>query len=286
LLAAAAPPGRPLVLNPHGLEEFSRADWRKWLAYAPMRQALRRAARRADAVLATDHSMAPTVAAALGVTSARVQVIPNGISVTALDALADEERRANLRARLRLDDSSLRLVTVARLEHNKGLHLAVAALAGLGDALPASWGWWIVGRGREEAALRRQIAVAGLAQRITVLGALDDADLHNLLPRWTSQMPHSTRQFAGDTGGDVPRSSGSSDNRGWHPRQGPARSYRLHSAFRGYVRYRGGAARGAGRSTSVAGTRRGWAGTRHRTLQLAGDRPTPPSTLCRVTEQS
>lgn len=183
LLAAAAPPDAPLIYAPHGLEEFSRADWRKWLAYAPLRAALRRAARRAAAVLATDSAIAPAVVAALRVPPARVRVIPNGIAVAALDALADPARRAALRARLGLAAAPLRLVTCARLEANKGLHVALAALARARDALPAGWGWWVIGRGREEAGLRRQLAALGLGGHVHLLGALPDADLHNLLPQ-------------------------------------------------------------------------------------------------------
>jgi glycosyltransferase involved in cell wall biosynthesis len=183
LLAAAAPPGAPLVYAPHGLEEFSRADWRKWLAYAPLRAALRRAARRAAAILATDSAIAPAVVAALRVPPARVRVVPNGIAVAGLDALADPACRAALRARLRLAEAPLRLVTCARLEANKGLHVALAALARARDALPAGWGWWVVGRGREEASLRRQVATLGLGGHVHLLGALTDAELHNLLPQ-------------------------------------------------------------------------------------------------------
>jgi glycosyltransferase involved in cell wall biosynthesis len=183
LLAAAAPSGTPLVYAPHGLEEFSRASWRKWLAYAPVRAALRRAARRAAAVLATDAVMATSVARALRVDAARVRVIANGISVAGIDALADPARRAALAGRLGLAAASLRLVTCARLEHNKGLHIGLAALAASRDHLPPGWTWWIVGTGRQEASLRRQMADLGLEAHVRLLGHLSDADLHNLLPR-------------------------------------------------------------------------------------------------------
>jgi glycogen synthase len=183
LLAAAAPPGPPLVYAPHGLEEFSRADWRKWLAYGPIRAALRRAAGRAAAVLATDEAMAPAVRAALRLPPDRVRVVPNGVAVASLDGLVDLTRQTDLARRLGLAETPLRLVTCARLEANKGLDLGLVALARARAALPAGWRWWIVGAGREEAALRRQIAELGLAANVHLLGRLSDADLHTLLPR-------------------------------------------------------------------------------------------------------
>jgi glycosyltransferase involved in cell wall biosynthesis len=183
LLAAAVPPGCPLVYAPHGLEEFSRSDWRKYLAYAPMRAALRRAAGRAAAVLATDTAMTPAVATALRLPAERVRVVPNGVSLARLDALIEPARQVELTARLALTARPLRLITCARLERNKGLHVAMQALARLGADLPPSWGWWIVGVGREEAALRQQAASLGLAWRVHILGRLSDADLHNLLPQ-------------------------------------------------------------------------------------------------------
>lgn len=183
LLAAAAPVGVPLVYSPHGLEEFSRADWRKWLIFGPMRQVLRRAARRAAAVLATDNHLAPAVTAALGVARNRVVVIPNGVDVATLDALVDQERALRLADRHGLDAASLRLVTCARLEANKGLSVMVRSLAAQRTRLPPAWGWWIIGMGHEEDRLRREIAVTGLQDHIHLLGHLDDGDLHSLLTR-------------------------------------------------------------------------------------------------------
>lgn len=183
LLAAAAPGRRPLVYAPHGLEEFSRADARKWLAYAPMRLTLLRAARRAAAVLATDESMRPAVAAALRVPPDRVRVIPNGVDVARLDALAAAGPDDAPGDDLDLAGAAPRLVTCARLERNKGLHVALTALATLQAELPAGWGWWIVGSGREQAALRRQAEGLGLGGRVHFLGRLADQALHRLLPR-------------------------------------------------------------------------------------------------------
>ena len=171
----------PLVLNPHGLEEFSRRDRAKWLAYAPFRWGVRRAARAAAAVIATDRALVAPIERALDVPPARIALIPNGVDLAELDALTSPALTAELRARYRLHESPLTMVSVARLERNKGLHDGLAALAALRDALPTGWRWLIVGRGSEEAALLAAIAEAGLGANVAFVGALSDAEVQSLL---------------------------------------------------------------------------------------------------------
>jgi len=171
----------PLVLNPHGLEEFSRRDRAKWLAYAPFRWGVRRTARAAAAVIATDRALVAPIERALAVPPERIALIPNGVDLAELDALARPALTGELRARYRLDEAPLTLVSVARLERNKGLHDGLAALAALRDELPAGWRWLLVGRGSEEAALRAAIAEAGLAANVALVGALPDAEVQSLL---------------------------------------------------------------------------------------------------------
>ncbi len=171
----------PLVLNPHGLEEFNRRDWAKWLAYAPFRWGVRRATRAAAAVIATDRALVAPIERALGVPPARIALIPNGVDLAELDALARPALTGEARARYRLGESPLTMVSVARLERNKGLHDGLAALATLRDALPAGWRWLIVGRGSEEAALRAAIAGAGLGANVALVGALSDTEVQSLL---------------------------------------------------------------------------------------------------------
>lgn len=170
-----------LVLNPHGLEEFKGRSGAKALAYTPFRWGMRAAAAGAAAVIATDRSMTGDVARLLRVPPERVATIPNGVDVARLDALVEPGRVAALRDRFGLAAAPLTLATVARLERNKGLREAVLALDRLRDHLPAGWRWLIVGGGSEEGALRDLIGRRGLGANITLAGALDDVDLHNLL---------------------------------------------------------------------------------------------------------
>ena len=171
----------PLVLNPHGLEEFSRRDRAKWLAYAPFRWGMRRVARAAAAVIATDRALVAPIERALVVPPARIALIPNGVDLVELDALTRPALTAELRARYRLDAAPLVLVSVARLERNKGLHDGLAALAAIRDELPAGWRWLIVGRGSEAAALRAASAEAGFAANVAFVSALPDAEVQSLL---------------------------------------------------------------------------------------------------------
>lgn len=176
--AHAAP---PLVLNPHGLEEFQGRNWAKAVAYAPFRRGLRAAAAVAAAVIATDRAMRADVARRLRIPPERVATIPNGVDVAGLDALVCPERVRALRERYGLAAAPLTLATVARPERNKGLREAVLALGGLRDRLPPGWRWLIVGAGGEEARLRALIGRRGLDRHLTLTGPLGDADLHNLL---------------------------------------------------------------------------------------------------------
>ena len=73
----------PLVFNPQGLEEFGATDPSraplKRLGYWPLRVAVRRTARAADRVIATDRSLVTPVISHLGVSKDVVRVIPNAI---------------------------------------------------------------------------------------------------------------------------------------------------------------------------------------------------------------
>ncbi len=75
-------------------------------------------------------------------------------------------------ARIDLGWTGHHLLTIGRLEWQKGQDLAVKALAGLRDR---AWHYTIAGTGGRAAALRRLIARLGLEDRITLAGRVDDA---------------------------------------------------------------------------------------------------------------
>lgn len=168
----------PLVMNPHGLEDFKVRHPLKRLAYAPFRAMYARGARAADRVIATDESLRGEVSRYLRVPPERVVVLPNGVDPAAGAALVSAERQAALRRCYGLGPETVVGLSVARLEANKGLSYLLRALAALDRDRP--WRWVLVGTGRDRAALEALAGELGLGDRLVFAGAVDDADLHNL----------------------------------------------------------------------------------------------------------
>ncbi|MEI6777591.1 MAG: glycosyltransferase family 4 protein [Chloroflexales bacterium] len=170
----------PFVANPHGMEEFRTPDWRKWIAYAPFRALYAYGHRAADRAIATDACTKDDLPRYLGVDPARVTVVPSAIDVDECMGFVREDLRVELRARLGLAESRPVLLSVGRLERNKGFHILIAALAQLRDELPSGWRWLLVGNGKERAALEQQARAVGIADHVIFVGKLDDAELHSL----------------------------------------------------------------------------------------------------------
>lgn len=170
----------PFIANPHGLEEYRTPDWRKWLAYAPFRALYSYGTRCADRAIATDACTRDDVPRYLGVDPAKVTVIPSAIDADECLAPLDAAIRAALRQQFALDTVDPALLSVGRLEHNKGYHILIEALARLREHLPPRWRWFLVGEGKERDALERQAIAAGIAERVVFVGRLSDAALHNL----------------------------------------------------------------------------------------------------------
>jgi len=111
-----------------------------------------------------------------------VVVIPSAIDVDECLAWTRDDVRAAMRRRFRLDEAGLVLLSVSRLERNKGYHILAEALARLHarEALPPRWRWLLVGEGKERAALEAQVRALGLAEHVTFAGKLTDTELHSL----------------------------------------------------------------------------------------------------------
>ncbi|MBC8078313.1 MAG: glycosyltransferase family 4 protein, partial [Chloroflexales bacterium] len=152
----------------------------KWLAYAPFRALYAYGTRRADRAIATDACTRGDLPRYLHVAPERVEVIPSAIDVDECLAWVRPALRAALRQRLQLDGVGPVLLSVGRLERNKGYHVLIAALARIRSALPPGWRWLLVGQGKEQPALQRQAQAAGIAAHTTFVGRLDDAELHSL----------------------------------------------------------------------------------------------------------
>jgi glycosyltransferase involved in cell wall biosynthesis len=164
----------PVVLTLRGLEHRLGRYRLRWpqLAYA-----VRRAAR---VVAVSDDLRA--IALAAGAAPERVRTIPNGID----PARFRPASRAVARRALGLPEAGTYLLTVGSLSARKGAHLVLEALALLARLTPGfpDLRYLLVGgpgaEGDEGAALRRQAAELGLADRVVFAGARRRAEL----PDW------------------------------------------------------------------------------------------------------
>jgi glycogen synthase len=179
---AAHAASAPLVFNPQGLEEFGGVDGRyggqrlKALAYLPLRRVVRKTAAAADAVIATDAAIEPAVLAHLPVPHGRVHVVPNGLDVIDGDRLVSREAGIMQRIKHHVGKDDVLLLSVGRLEANKGFTDLADALAGL--QLSTAWRWVVAGDGPLRSALEQRIAARGLSGRTILAGRPDDASLH------------------------------------------------------------------------------------------------------------
>jgi glycogen synthase len=171
----------PYVMNPQGLEEFGGMDGAyggsraKRIGYAPLRRAVRVCADAADRVVATDRSIEPVITRHLRVGPDRMCLVPNAIDVEACDRLATPADGARARALLTLPPTTPIVVSVGRLEFNKGFHVLIDALRRL---LDRPWMWVLVGDGPRRPLLEQQVAEAGLGSRMRFAGRVDDHALH------------------------------------------------------------------------------------------------------------
>ena len=133
---------------------------------------VRRAAREASGLLAVSEGLAEDLAA-LGAPRERI-----GIHRTGLDRTVFQPRdRARSRAALGLAEDVPVLACVGALIPRKGQALAIAALA----ELDSDTVLLLAGTGPDEAALRRQTADLGLAERVRFLGPVPNGDLPGVL---------------------------------------------------------------------------------------------------------
>jgi glycosyltransferase involved in cell wall biosynthesis len=176
----------PLVLNPQGLEEFgatnpSRARLKR-AAYLPLRRAVIACARAADRIIATDRALQPAVETHLRVPPERVRVIPNGVDLESIDALATPNDGATMRGKSRIEAEEALLLSVGRIEKNKGFHILADALGAIrlhdGPASFQKWKWVLVGDGPYRSAVEKRIDEAGIRDRTLLTGRVDDRTLH------------------------------------------------------------------------------------------------------------
>lgn len=180
------PGDAPLVLNPQGLEEFGASAASmpilKRAGYAPLRAVVRACARHADAIIATDHALEPVVARHLSPRPGQMVTIPNGLDLVEVSAMAGPAEGQLVRRRYGIDTGETVLLSVGRLEHNKGFDLLARALAKAArpdSALAASgWRWVIAGAGPFKPALQALVTSLDLSAHVIFAGRVSDNDLH------------------------------------------------------------------------------------------------------------
>ena len=178
--------GAPLVLNPQGLEEFGgTADSQsslKRLGYTPLRWAVRRCARSADCVIATDAALESTVQRHLSIEAAKMRTIPNGLDLQEVTRMAGPADGVMTRRRHGITPEELVFLSAGRLEHNKGFDLmpgVLAALSAEGRPLAGvEWRWVVAGAGPFRSAIEQAVAAHGLSDRVLLTGRVPDSDLH------------------------------------------------------------------------------------------------------------
>ena len=175
----------PLVMNPQGLEEFGATDpgraRAKRVAYLPLRRAVIACAKAADRVIATDRVLEPAVLLHLHVPKEKVRMIPNAIDLEEIDRCARPGDARRVRDAAGLGERDTVLLSVGRLEANKGFDVLLDALGALqahGAPLTGKWKWVLVGDGPRRRALEQQIARMRLQDRVLMPGRLSDPDLH------------------------------------------------------------------------------------------------------------
>lgn len=168
----------PLVLHPHGMEEF-KASPAKRAAYWPLRSAIRFAAARAERVIAPDASMVVDVEEHLGVDENKIVVIPNAIDLHEID----RQREATSLDDLGIDADHTVILSVGRLEENKGFVDLVNALANVTDDMPAKWRWILVGDGPQRQRIANAVRARGVGNQTVLAGSVPDDRLHALYER-------------------------------------------------------------------------------------------------------
>lgn len=176
----------PLVLNPQGLEEFGATDPSKArvkrAAYLPLRRAVMACARAADRVIATDRALEPALLEHLKIDRSKVRVIPNALDLSSIDGLAASDDALRVRRAAGIAPDDVVLLSVGRLEHNKGFHVLAAALAALRDhagrIADGRWKWVILGDGPYRRSLESVVRQAGISGQTYMPGRVSDRDLH------------------------------------------------------------------------------------------------------------
>jgi glycosyltransferase involved in cell wall biosynthesis len=166
--------GLPIVMHFHGpwadeaaLDGAGRTSstlkrWVETLVY-----------RRATRVIVLSPAFADIVIDQYGVPADKVCIVPGAVALSRFDHGCSREAA---RQRLGWPLDRPIVLSVRRLAPRMGLDRLIAAMSGVVRSVPEAL-LYIAGRGGQDAALRRQVAAAGLDDHVTFLGFVPEQDL-------------------------------------------------------------------------------------------------------------
>lgn len=133
------------VVNPHGMEEFGSGSFFRIINRFFTKKLIRKSI-LADAVIATDESIVDIVKQNLNVADSKIILIPNTINVLKLRAYASQCLSKNIG----IVKECITLVSIGRIEYNKGYDLLAIAIGMYQREFPNSKLRWIhYGRGKK-----------------------------------------------------------------------------------------------------------------------------------------
>lgn len=156
---------RPIAFTEHGrfLPDYPR----------PKRMLFNRImVRKRDRLIAVGKDVRRALIENEGLSSARVEVVYNGIALDRFDSSKYPNARQHLLSQLNLSDDTMLAVQVARLDYLKDHRTAVRAIAEASDA--SHLHLVIVGEGPERSAIEQEINQCRVKDRVHLLGLRQD----------------------------------------------------------------------------------------------------------------
>jgi glycosyltransferase involved in cell wall biosynthesis len=113
----------------------------------------------------------------------RTVIVPLAVDLEEIDRPIPTAAREATLGRLRIADETTVILSVGRLEFNKGFSVLAHALGRAKDELPHPWLWVLVGKGPKESLLRGKARDLGLVENTRFVGEATDQELAALYER-------------------------------------------------------------------------------------------------------